>query len=72
MKTTVPDNDKPLSDTSVSLQLSLIQRRILEILEKNENELELSLVDDVRPKSGGMDPYDHNRYVVTNHKVSKR
>lgn len=61
MKTTVPDDDRPQSDTSVSLQLSLIQRRILEILETNELESELSLVDDVKLKHGGMDPYNHTR-----------
>lgn len=62
MKTTVPDDDRPLSDTSVSLQLSLIQRRISELMQSEEEGGGLSLVDeDTEPKHGAIDPYNHNR-----------
>ena len=48
--------DTPLSESSVSLKLALIQKRCKELMEQNDG-LELSLEDSAK-KSDSNDPYD--------------
>lgn len=48
---------EPLSETSVTLQLSLIQKRCNELMDGQE-ELELSLEDPPQPQDGSRDPYN--------------
>lgn len=50
--------DSPLSESSVSLQLSLIQKRCGELM-REPDELELSLEDDSEPANDTGDPYNH-------------
>jgi len=49
--------DTPLSESSVTLKLSLIQKRCSELME-NVDALELSL-EDAEPISNTGDPYNH-------------
>jgi len=50
--------DTPLSESSVSLQLSLIQKRCEELLQEGSNELRLEDTDaDARLAEGGFNPY---------------
>ena len=51
-----PDVNEPLSTTSVSLKLSLIQRRCSEFLDDSDG-LELTL-EDVSTRQDGTDPYN--------------
>lgn len=51
--------DSPLSESSVSLRLSLIQKRCSELMEEPD-ELELSLEDAELAGNSG-DPYNHLR-----------
>ncbi len=48
--------DNPLSESSVSLKLSLIQKRCSELMDKTDG-LELTLEDPDPPSSSG-DPYN--------------
>ena len=57
-----PDNDLPLADTSVSLQLSLIQQRVSELLDEEEFDSGLRLLDDERIQSDSTDPYNRLRW----------
>lgn len=49
--------DSPLSESSVSLKLSLIQKRCTELMDETDG-LELSLEDSEPSQSAG-DPYNH-------------
>ncbi len=49
--------DNPLSESSVSLNLSLIQKRCSELMDQTDG-LELSLEDSEPSKDTG-DPYNH-------------
>lgn len=49
--------DSPLSESSVSLKLSLIQKRCTELMEETDG-LELSL-EDAEPAGDARDPYNH-------------
>jgi hypothetical protein len=51
--------DSPLSESSVSLKLSLIQKRCSELMEEPDA-LELSL-EDAEPTDDSGDPYNHLR-----------
>jgi hypothetical protein len=51
--------DSPLSESSVSLKLSLIQKRCSELME-NVDALELTLEDEEATANAG-DPYNHLR-----------
>lgn len=51
--------DSPLSDSSVSLKLSLIQKRCREFMDQPDS-LELALDDRESGKNSG-DPYNHLR-----------
>jgi hypothetical protein len=48
---------EPLSETSVTLQLSLIQKRCNELMD-GQDELELSLEDPPQVEDGSRDPYN--------------
>jgi len=49
--------DSPLSESSVTLSLSLIQKRCSELMDETDG-LELSL-EDAEPAKDASDPYNH-------------
>ena len=51
--------DSPLSESSVTLSLSLIQKRCSELMDETDG-LELSL-EDAEPAKDAGDPYNHLR-----------
>jgi hypothetical protein len=54
------DMDAPLSQSSVSLKLELIQRRCSELMD-DPDELELTLEDPALEDPGAGDPYNFQR-----------
>ncbi|MFQ5982722.1 MAG: hypothetical protein ACE5KS_05045 [Woeseiaceae bacterium] len=53
--------DAPLSESSVSLKLSEIQKRCSELMEEPEGLTELSLVDSEKRPEDATDPYNLHR-----------
>ncbi len=53
--------ETPLSETSVSLNLELIQRRCSELLDKPDALMELTLEESANEDLGASDPYNRHR-----------
>lgn len=54
------DLDTPLSESSVTLKLELIQRRCNELMD-SPDELELTLEESAQPDTQASDPYNRHR-----------
>ncbi len=54
------DREAPLSESSVSLKLELIQRRCNELMD-SPDELELTLEEPALPDPDASDPYNRHR-----------
>ncbi len=53
--------DTPISESNVSLKLSLIQNRCEELLLEGNNDLHLVDVEaEAQPAEGGFNPYSHS------------
>ena len=59
------DFDTPLSETSVSLKLELIQKRCSELMEDPDSMLELALEEPAAADSGAGDPYNRRKPRAT-------
>ena len=55
------DLETPLSQSSVSLKLEMIQKRCNELMDEPEALLELTLEEPVAVSAGSNDPYNHHR-----------
>lgn len=53
--------ETPLSETSVSLNLEMIQRRCSELLDKPDALMELTLEESANEDLGASDPYNRHR-----------